>query len=215
MRSMRLRPHVDIEPWQAKRKGWLHRRQQVADAIQHTRQQLLTTPLDRKAKSVKRLYLTPGLAAGPHLRPTGPKPPAHALQRVGVTLRNDGDRIRPTRVVLTELDPHVGLQFVCDVLSEDIELAGGFHGALEFTTHKRDVDVALSVYELDTAGRHLEFGYWLQRVSHNVDPREPEKAIKARGIGQRRIHMPDQICKSTAPPARYRCRTFAGYQCNA
>lgn len=40
----RLRPHVAVEPWQAELKGWLRRRQQVTDAIQRTRQQLLTTP---------------------------------------------------------------------------------------------------------------------------------------------------------------------------
>lgn len=40
----RLRPHVAPEPWQAELKGWLRRRQQVTDAIQRTRQQLLTTP---------------------------------------------------------------------------------------------------------------------------------------------------------------------------
>lgn len=40
----RLRPHVAAEPWQAELKGWLRRRQQVTDAIQRTRQQLLTTP---------------------------------------------------------------------------------------------------------------------------------------------------------------------------
>lgn len=40
----RLRPHVAAEPWQAELKGWLRRRQQVTDALQRTRQQLLTTP---------------------------------------------------------------------------------------------------------------------------------------------------------------------------
>lgn len=40
----RLRPHVAAEPWQNELKGWLRRRQQVTDAIQRTRQQLLTTP---------------------------------------------------------------------------------------------------------------------------------------------------------------------------
>lgn len=40
----RLRPHVAAEPWQAELKGWLRRRQQVTDAVQRTRQQLLTTP---------------------------------------------------------------------------------------------------------------------------------------------------------------------------
>lgn len=40
----RLRPHVAAEAWQAELKGWLRRRQQVTDAIQRTRQQLLTTP---------------------------------------------------------------------------------------------------------------------------------------------------------------------------
>jgi transposase len=40
----RLRPHVAVEPWQVELKGWLRRRQQVTDAIQRTRQQLLTTP---------------------------------------------------------------------------------------------------------------------------------------------------------------------------
>lgn len=40
----RMRPHVAAEPWQAELKGWLRRRQQVTDAIQRTRQQLLTTP---------------------------------------------------------------------------------------------------------------------------------------------------------------------------
>lgn len=41
----RLRPHVAAEPWQNELKGWLRRRQQVTDAIQRTRQQLLTTPV--------------------------------------------------------------------------------------------------------------------------------------------------------------------------
>lgn len=41
----RLRAHVAAEPWQAELKAWLRRRQQVAEAIQRTRQQLLTTPV--------------------------------------------------------------------------------------------------------------------------------------------------------------------------
>jgi uncharacterized protein len=128
--------------------------------------------LDRMARRMKRVYLVPGPASGPNRLSTEPKPQAHVLQRVDFSIRTDGAWTPPAGVVLTELDPHVGLHFVGDTLTEEIELAGEFHGVLEFTTNKRDVDLALSVFELDAAGRYLELAYWLQRASHNVDPRE-------------------------------------------
>ena len=54
----------------------------------------------------------------------------------------------------------------------DTEFAGPFRGVLDFTVNKRDVDIAIGVYEQDAAGNMLDLAFWVQRASYNADRRQ-------------------------------------------
>ena len=52
-----------------------------------------------------------------------------------------------------------------------MELAGGFSGMLDFIVNKHDVDLAISILELNDKGEYLDLDWWLQRASYNADRR--------------------------------------------
>lgn len=144
-----------------------------ADAWRHA------PSLEAMAARTQRLYLVPGAGGATNALSTQAQPQARTLQRVDFSDRSDADWTPSANVVNPQLDPHAGLAFVGDVLAQATELAGAFNGVLEFSTNKRDVDVAISILELNAAGEYFELAYWLQRASYNVDRR------------QRRLLQPD------------------------
>lgn len=130
--------------------------------------------LEAMATRRQRLYLVPGNAddaGGTNRLAKQAAPQAETLQRIDFRDRSDAGWTPPENVVHDALDPHLGLVFVGEPLPEGAEWAGPFTGVLEFSVNKRDVDIAIGVYELDADGRYLDLGYWLQRASYAQDRR--------------------------------------------
>lgn len=162
-----------------------------ADAWRHA------PTLDAMATRTQRLYLVPGASAGANALSTQPQPRAASTQRVDFNDRSDADWTPPANVVNTTLDPHAGLVFVGNVLPQDTELAGAFNGVLDFTVNKRDVDVAISVHELNANGEYMELAYWLQRASYYADPRQ--RRLLKPGVPQRLVVKDTRLIGRTLP----------------
>lgn len=137
-----------------------------ADAWRHA------PSLEAMATRAQRAYLVPGDAPGAHALSAQAQPKAGVVQRVDFADRADAGWTQPANVVNKTLDPHLGLAFVGEPLQRDTELSGQFSGVLEFTANKRDVDLAIGLYELNAAGEYLDLAFWLQRASYNADRRE-------------------------------------------
>ncbi len=128
--------------------------------------------LEAMAARAQRLYLVPGEMAGMNVLSSRGAPEASVMQRVDFSGRGDAGWTQLPNVVNKALDPHLGLVFVGEPLQRDTELSGAFSGVIEFTVNKRDVDLAIGIYELNAAGEYLDLAYWLQRASYVEDRRE-------------------------------------------
>jgi len=136
-----------------------------ADAWRHAH------TLDEMATRTQRLYLVPGATPEGNLLSAQAQMEAFIAQTVDFSDRGDASWKPSANVVNNTLDPHAGLVFVGDAMPQDTELAGAFSGVLDFTINKRDVDIAIGVYELNAKGEYLDLAYWLQRASYNADRR--------------------------------------------
>lgn len=137
-----------------------------ADTWRHAR------TLEEMASRAQRFYLVPGAKGDANALSAQAQPKATIVQRLDYGDRSDADWTPPPNVVNKTLDPHLGLVFASEPMQRDTELSGAFSGVLEFATNKRDVDLAIGVYELDAAGEYLDLAYWLQRVSYAEDRRQ-------------------------------------------
>lgn len=128
--------------------------------------------LQAMAPEKQRWYLVPGAGTGRHGLSLKPQPRATSSQRVDFNDRSDAGWRPPSEVVNKALDPRLGLVFASAPLARDTEISGPFSGVLEFSVNKRDVDIAISVFELNADGDYLELAWWLQRASYASDRRE-------------------------------------------
>ncbi|MBN8261818.1 MAG: CocE/NonD family hydrolase [Xanthomonadales bacterium] len=150
-----------------------------ADAWRHAH------TLEAMASRMQRLFLVPGATDDAQALSTQSQPQASTRQRVDFRDRGDADWTPSPNAANPKLDPHAGLVFVGDVLPQEIELAGAFQGVLDFIVNKRDVDIAISIFERNAAGEYLELAYWLQRASYNADRRQ--RRLLQPGVPQRLV----------------------------
>lgn len=139
--------------------------------------------LETMATRRQSLCLAPGPATGTYALSPQPRSGVVATQRVDFSDRRDADWTPPQNVLNPQLDPHAGLAFTGEALAQDTELAGPFEGALDFTLNKRDVDIAIGVYELTAEGQYFDLAWWLQRASYGADRRA--RRLLHPGIPQR------------------------------
>lgn len=125
--------------------------------------------LDAMATRRQRLYLVPGDSSGMNRLSDAPQPDAGVAQRVDFGDRSDAGWTPSETVVNQSLDRHLGLVFAGETLQHDTELSGAFSGVLEFTVNKRDVDLAISVFEHDAKGDYTELAHWRQRASYGAN----------------------------------------------
>ncbi len=137
-----------------------------ADAWRHA------DTLETMATRTQSWCLAPGATIDTYTLSPRSRPGVVASQRVDFSDRRDADWAPPQQVVTTGLDPHLGLAFVGDAVMQEIELAGPFGGVLDFTVNKRDVDLAIGVYERNADGEYLDLAWWLQRASYSEDRRQ-------------------------------------------
>jgi uncharacterized protein len=121
-----------------------------ADAWRHAE------ALDALSTGSARLYL----AADPHggsglLTPR--EPPGHVPIRLTVDLaaRDDGGEPGSRHLVTGSVPVKDGVAFVSGPLPGGLEIAGRFGGRLLVWTNKRDLDLAISLYELLPTGSYL------------------------------------------------------------
>lgn len=150
-----------------------------ADAWRHA------PTLEAMASRMQRLFLVPGATDDAQALSTQSLPQASTRQRVDFRDRGDADWTPSPNAANPKLDPHAGLVFVGDALPQEIELAGAFQGVLDFIVNKRDVDIAISIFERNAAGEYLELAYWLQRASYNADRRK--RQLLQPGVPQRLV----------------------------
>lgn len=150
-----------------------------ADAWRHA------PTLDAMATRTQRLYLVPGATPAVNVLSAQAQPTAVVTQRVDFADRSDAGWTPPPNVVNKALDPHLGLVFMGEPLQHDTELSGAFSGVLEFTVNKRDVDLAIGLYELNVAGEYLDLAYGFQRASYAQDRRE--RRLLQPGVPQRLV----------------------------
>lgn len=160
-----------------------------ADAWRHA------PTLDAMATRTQQLCLVPGPTADAGLLSPQPRPDAVTPQRVDFKDRSDAGWTTPDAVVNATLDPHAGLVFASDVLPQDLELAGAFDGVLDFTVNKRDVDIAIGIYELNDRGEYLDLAWWLQRASYNADRRQ--RQLLQPGVPQRLVVKDTRLLSRT------------------
>lgn len=127
--------------------------------------------LDAMATRTRRLCLQPGAAGQPGRLSATPHTDAVTHQRIDFADRGDAGWTPSDRVVNSRLDAHAGLVFISAPFAQDMELAGPFAGSLHFTVNKRDVDLAIGIYELNSKGEYLDLAWWLQRASLGEDRR--------------------------------------------
>ena len=128
--------------------------------------------LDEMPTRLQRLYLVPGRTPDMHALSARPQPRDGVRQRVDFTDRSDAAWSPTQSVVHKTLDQRSGLIFISEPLPRETEMAGEFAGLLDFTINKRDVDIAIQVYELNARGEYLDLAWWQQRASYAADRSE-------------------------------------------
>jgi putative CocE/NonD family hydrolase len=101
------------------------------------------------------------VAAAPPDEPQRLVPQKSAVPIAIVDTRDLRDRSdaewRPTEeLVLEELSPRNGLEFVTDPFEEPVALVGRLRGELDFTVNKYDVDLVMMLYEVRADGRYVK-----------------------------------------------------------
>jgi putative CocE/NonD family hydrolase len=104
-----------------------------------------------------RLYLAAGTAGNDShvLAASAPTTDAVAHQRVDFADRHDVDWVPSSLVLGPPLDARDGLVFTSEPLAAAMEIDGVPSGELQFVANKRDVDLALTFYEVQPDGRYF------------------------------------------------------------
>ena len=125
--------------------------------------------LEGMANSSLRRYLSP-TRSGDALQLTE-RPVKGAIFRQEVDFA-DHDQLQfgqPQLIQDKRLDTTHGFAFATEPLSAPLEVSGCFSGELRFTVNKKDLDLALGLYELTKEGDYLLLSTWLGRASWRKD----------------------------------------------
>jgi len=90
---------------------------------------------------------------------------ASIVQTIDLADRSDVDRVPSA----TGLDTYLGVLFESAPFVKGFELSGLFSGRLDFSTNKKDFDLAVSLYEHTAKGEYVAITYTMARVSYVHD----------------------------------------------
>ncbi len=90
-------------------------------------------------------------------------------QRIDFADRSDADWTPPLLALTKTLDAHNGIVYISEPMKEGLEVSGLFTGKLDFITNKRDVDLAVTLYEKMENGDYFQLSYHLGRASYSKD----------------------------------------------
>lgn len=126
--------------------------------------------LQAMANDVMRFYLQPGIDGNNgRLSDLVPAKKTLLMQRIDFSDRSDMDWAPPELAVTKLLDTHNGIAFISEPIAENTEISGLMTGKLDFITNKRDVDLAVTLYEKMENGDYFQLTYHLGRVSYAKD----------------------------------------------
>lgn len=120
-----------------------------------------------------RLHLGHGATHGQTLSLQGMNPPGRRSDiLLTVDLADRSDASHPSvggGVADTVIDTRNGLAFLSEAFDKPIELSGLFSGRLDFIINKKDVDLAIDLYELTPQGRYVQLSQYWTRASYATD----------------------------------------------
>jgi predicted acyl esterase len=139
--------------------------------------------LDALAKDQVRLYLAAEPRAGSGLlTPREPSGRAAIHLTVNLAARHDGGEPAPDELVTASVPVENGFAFVSGPLPEGLEIDGRFSGRLHVSSNKHDLDLTVSLYELQTDGTYF----------HLFAPAEEFRASYLHDPAHRRLLTPGQ-----------------------
>jgi uncharacterized protein len=129
-----------------------------------------TPSIDAMSNEKLKLYLT-SEKVGEQYRLSSLKPDhlAYLEQTVDFADRNSQISLYPDGAVVDVPKLTNGFMFVSDSLDASVSVAGSITGMLDVSINKRDLDVAVAVYELMPDGKLFWLSYYLGRASYADD----------------------------------------------
>jgi uncharacterized protein len=127
--------------------------------------------LDKTHSEELRLYLTETAANGYHLLSSRkPVRSGELQQTVDFSDRTlISANIYPDTILSAKIDLSGGLNFVSDPFDAAISVNGMFSAVLKFVTNKKDLDIAMVLYEITPDGRYFHLADIIQRASYARD----------------------------------------------
>jgi putative CocE/NonD family hydrolase len=129
----------------------------------------------------QRYYLTDTPAPDGYTLDNRPDSARAITQTIDLQDRSDVDRFAPRGplidqalddwpIVTQGLDLANALVFETPTLSGPLEVSGLFTANLDFTTTKRDLDLAVTLFDITSQGKWVQLSYDWQRASYTPDP---------------------------------------------
>jgi len=98
------------------------------------------------------------------------------LQQIDLADRQNSNNndYYPDPIIKKEMDTTSGFRFISDPLKEPVIVNGSFLGELKISINKRDVDLAVTVYEVLPNGEYFHLSYYIGRASYakNIEKRQ-------------------------------------------
>jgi len=139
--------------------------------------------LDALARDQVRLYLAAEPRAGSGLLiPREPSSRAAIHLTVNLAARRDGGEPEPDDLLTASVPVENGFAFVSGPLPGGLEIDGRFSGRLHVSSNKHDLDLTVSLYELQTDGTYF----------HLFAPAEEFRASYLKDPSRRRLLVPGQ-----------------------
>ncbi|OXB02378.1 CocE/NonD family hydrolase [Flavobacterium pectinovorum] len=97
----------------------------------------------------------------------------------------------PDPIIKKEMDTTSGFRFISDPLKEPVIVNGSFLGELKISINKRDVDLAVTVYEVLPNGEYFHLSYYIGRASYakNIEKRQLLKPNTIETISFSNTHL--------------------------
>ena len=94
----------------------------------------------------------------------------HVLQTVDFADREtQNNAAYPWPIIRDKLETFGGKVFLTDTFDEDMELSGQFSGTLDIRINKKDVDLAVTLYEILPDGKFIHLASYMGRASYAAD----------------------------------------------
>jgi len=90
-------------------------------------------------------------------------------QRLDLADRSDAGWTPSPLAITQTLDAHNGITYISEPITRETEISGLMTGKLDFIVNKRDVDLAVTLYEKMENGDYFQLTYHLGRASYAKD----------------------------------------------